>query len=203
MLRVGLTGNIASGKSAVAGYWRGLGAHVVDADALARDAVAPGSPGLQRVVQAFGTDVLDPAGALDRPALRRIVFADPAARRRLESIVHPEVERLRLEAENRLALAGARLVVHEIPLLFEAGLQHRVDVIVLVDAPDAVRLERLVDRRGLARAEARRMIAAQQPAAEKRAQSDIVIDNDGTLDQLEERAERVWTELQRRSAASA
>ena len=200
--RVGLTGNIASGKSAVAAAWQRLGAPVVDADVLARQAVAPGTPGLRAVREAFGPGVLDADGALDRAALRRLVFADAAARRRLEGIVHPEVARLRAEAEARLARAGARIVVHAIPLLYEVGAEGALDLVVLVDAPEAVRLERLLRDRALPEAEARAMIAAQQPAQAKRARADLVIDNDGTLAQLAAEAERAWAEIRERAGAA-
>ena len=198
MLRVALTGNIASGKSSVARDWARLGAPIIDADVLARRAVEPGSPALERIAQAFGPGVLEPGGGLDREAMRAIVFRDEAARRRLEAIVHPEVARLRREEEQRLEREGARIVVNDIPLLFEVGLEDEFDVVVLVDAPEAVRLERLVRDRGLDPDEARRMIAAQMPAEQKRRRSDIVIENAGTLEELEARAERVWRELERR-----
>lgn len=200
--RVGLTGNIAAGKSSVAAAWRALGAPVVDADELAREAVAPGSPGLARLVQAFGPAILDEAGALDRAALRRIVFADPAARRTLEAITHPEIARLRDEAEARLEAAGERIVVHDIPLLFEVGLEDAFDTLVLVDAPPDVRRERIVRERGLTEAEARAMIDAQMPSAAKRPRADIVIDNVGTPAELKREAERVWRQILDRAAAS-
>lgn len=200
--RVGLTGNIAAGKSSVAAAWRALGAPVVDADELAREAVAPGSPGLARLVQAFGPAILDEAGALDRAALRRIVFADPAARRTLEAITHPEIARLRDEAEARLEAAGERIVVHDIPLLFEVGLEDAFDTLVLVDAPPEVRRERIVRERGLTEAEARAMIDAQMPSAAKRPRADIVIDNVGTPAELKREAERVWRQILDRAAAS-
>lgn len=203
MFRVGLTGNIASGKSTVARVWQRLGAPVIDADVLARRAVEPGSPGLRRIAEAFGPGVLGEDGGLDRAAMRGIVFRDPAARARLEAIVHPEVGRLREEEEARLEAAGKRIVVHDIPLLFEAGLERQFDAVVLVDASEAVRLERLIRDRGLAEDEARRMIDAQMPASEKRGRADYVIENDGTLEALERTAEEVWRELERRAAESA
>lgn len=199
MLRVGLTGNIASGKSSVARVWERLGACVVDADVLARRAVEPGSPGLRRVVEAFGEGVLDGAGALDRAEMRRIVFHDAEARARLEAIVHPEVARLRAEEEARLERAGCEIVVHDIPLLYEVGLEGEFDLVVLVDSPEGVRLERLVRERGLEAGEARRMVEAQMPSEEKRARADVIIENDGTLDALEARAEMVWEMLRRRA----
>lgn len=203
MIRVGLTGNIASGKSSVARVWQRLGAHVIEADLLAREAVAPGSPGLRRVVEVFGPDVIDSEGRLDRAALREIVFRDPEARARLEAITHPEIARLREEEEARLAAAGVDLVVNDVPLLFEVGMEDAFDVIVLVDAPEEVRLERLVRDRGLSEAEARRMIEAQMPSDLKRPKSDIVIENTGSLQELEARAEEVWQRLRERAAGSA
>ncbi len=202
MVRVGLTGNIASGKSSVAEIWRRSGAALVDADALAREAVAPGSPGLRAVVAAFGWDVLGADGALDRPAMRRIVFADVEARSRLEAIVHPEVARLRAEAEARLARAGTPIVVHAIPLLYEVGAETSLNLVVLVDAPEPLRLERLVRDRGLPEAEARAMIGAQLPAEAKRARADLVIDNDGTLAELAAKAERAWAEIRERAGVA-
>lgn len=195
MFRVGLTGNIASGKSAVAHVWRRLGARVVDADELARKAVERESTGLRRVVERFGRGVIQEDGSLDRAALRAIVFDDDAARAALEQILHPEIDRLRRAEEARLEHSGERIVVHMVPLLFEARLAERCDVVVLVDAPADVRLRRIVESRGVDEVEARRMIAAQMPAAQKRARADMVIDNDGPLARLEARAGQVWTEI--------
>jgi dephospho-CoA kinase len=203
MLRVGLTGNIASGKSTVAGVWRRLGARVIDADELARRAVEPGTPGLERVVREFGPGVLDERGRLDRAALRRIVFRDPEARRRLEAIVHPEVRRLRAEEEARARVDGERILVHDIPLLFEVGMEKEFDVVVLVEARPELRLERLVRERGLSEEEARRMIEAQMPSEAKRAKADLVIENDGTREELEAKAKEAWRELERRAGACA
>ncbi len=202
MLRVGLTGNIASGKSSVVSIWERLGARVIDADVLARQAVEPGSPGLKAVAAEFGPHVLDANGALDRAAMRRLVFADPDARQRLEGIVHPEVARLRELEEEVLEAGGARVVVHDIPLLFEVGADQDMDLIVLVDAPEDVRLERLVRDRGLPEAEARAMIAAQQPASQKRRRADLIIDNDGTLAQLATRAAEAWEQIRARAATA-
>lgn len=203
MLRVGLTGNVAAGKSSVAARWRQHGAWVIDADALARAAVAPGTPGWRAVVEAFGPEVLAADGTLDRAALRRLVFADDAARRRLEAIVHPEVARLRAAEHARARAAGAPVVVDEIPLLFEAGLDRDVDVIVLVDAPEAVRRQRLRRDRGLDDAEIDGLLRAQWPAERKRARADYVIDNDADLATLERRADAVWQELLRRTGADS
>jgi dephospho-CoA kinase len=195
LVRVALTGNVASGKSAVADVWRRAGAVVVDADDLARDAVAPGTQALRRIEQQFGRAVLDPAGHLDRAALRQVVFADEPRRRELEAIVHPEVERLRQEQERKAVAAGARLVVHAIPLLFETEMDDRFDVIVLVDAAESVRRERIVSTRGLSPVEADAMMAAQMPAERKRGRAHFVIDNNGNLAELEDVAEQVWAQI--------
>jgi dephospho-CoA kinase len=194
MYRVGLTGNIASGKSAVADEWSRLGAHVIDADVLARRAVEPGSDGLRRIEEQFGSAVIV-AGALDRAALGRVVFTDPAQRRALEAIVHPEVERLRLEEESRAEKRGETIVVHAIPLLFETGLDAAMDAVVLVDADEQARLNRLTGKRRLAQRDARNMIDAQEPAATKRVRADYIIDNNGTLDELAARAHEVWSRI--------
>lgn len=202
MLTVGLTGNIAAGKSAVARHWEGLGAFVVDADELARRVVEPGTPALAAIVEAWGPAVLSD-GALDRAELRRIVFADPEARERLEAIVHPAVAGLRADAFRQAAEAGHRLAVADIPLLFETGMVDDFDVVVLVDAPEETRLARLVSDRGLEPDEAQRMIAAQMPSALKRARADVVIENTGTLADLYRRASDVWLDLSRRAAVEA
>lgn len=202
MLKVGLTGNIAAGKSSVVQVWRALGAVVVDADELARRAVEPGTPGLARIVEAWGPEVLDAEGELDRAALRRIVFADPDARARLEEIVHPAVQALRADEYRRAEASGARLVVADIPLLFEVGMADEFDVVVLVDAPEEERLRRLVEDRALDPEEAVRMIDAQMPAELKRARADLVIENAGTPAELEARARDAWAELARRAEAA-
>lgn len=195
MYRVALTGNIASGKSAVADEWSRLGARIIDADVLARRAVEPGSEGLRRVVQEFGSGVMV-NGALDRARLGRIVFSDPARRRQLEAIVHPEVERLRTAEEAEAAEDGETIVVHAIPLLFETGLESGFDAVVLVDAEESRRLQRLVATRSLKESDARAMIDAQEPAAAKRARAAHVIDNNGTLAELAERAREVWRQIE-------
>ena len=194
MKRIGLTGNIASGKSAVAEVWRALGAHVIDADVLARRAIEPGTPGFAAVVAAFGPGVVAD-GRIDRRALRQIVFKDAAQRNVLESIVHPEVARLRRQAERELEAAGVPLVVNDIPLLFETGMQNDFDAVVLVDAPEETRVARMIATRGLDEEVARQMVAAQMPAAQKRAHATYVIDNDASLAALETRARSVWTQL--------
>lgn len=199
MLRVGLTGNVGAGKSTVARVWRELGATVVDADELARQAVEPGTAGFERIVERWGERVLAGDGTLDRAALRGIVFADPEARAGLESIVHPAVATLRDRAEGEARERGERIVVAEVPLLFEVGMADDFDVLVLVDAPEATRQMRLVGDRALDPDEARRMIAAQMPSELKRARADVVIDNTGSLGELEERAREVWMRLRERA----
>jgi len=181
---VGLTGNVAAGKSAVAEIWRAEGVPVVSADDLARDAVVPGSEGLTEVVAAFGPDVLTSTGDLDRERVRDRVFRDPGARRTLEAILHPRIAGLRSAWILARADEGHALVVSEIPLLFEVGLEGDFDTTVLVDAPEAVRLARLVDQRGLDPGEAARIVKAQMDPAEKRSRADFILDNDGTLDEL-------------------
>jgi dephospho-CoA kinase len=195
ILRVGLTGNIASGKSAVADVWARLGAVIIDADVLARRAVEPGTEALASIARRFGSDILRQDGQLDRDALRRRVFNDDEARRDLEGILHPEIARMRAEEETRAGAAGADIVVNVVPLLFEVGLDEAMDVVVLVDASRPVRADRLVQQRALSRDEARAMIDAQMPAAAKRDRADIVIDNDGSLDELERKAEEAWEAL--------
>ncbi len=203
MLVVGLTGNIAAGKSAVAARLAAHGVPIVDADGLAREAVAAGTPALARIVARWGDRVLSGDGALDRAALRRIVFADPAERRALDAIVHPEVARRREAAVAAHRARGERLVVCDIPLLFEAGLEGSVDRIVLVDAPVAVRRERLVRDRGLSPAEADAMIAAQRPSEQKRPRAHDVLDNAGTRAELDAAVDALHDALRARAAASA
>lgn len=196
MHRVGLTGNVASGKSSVARTWAALGAAIIDADVLSRKAVEPGSEGLARVREAFGEAVMR-SDQLDREALRQLVFSDAEARRRLEEIVHPEVNRLREREEARLRERGVDIVVHDIPLLFEVGLEDEFDTIVLVDAPADVRARRLVRDRALSPSDAREMIEAQMPASEKRPRADHVLENDDTLAALQHAATRLWHEIRR------
>lgn len=195
MLIVGLTGNIGAGKSSVARLFALWGATVVDADALAREAVAPGSEALRAIAARWGDRVLTPDGALDRAALRHIVFADAAERAALDAIVHPEIGRRRSGAIAAARARGERLVICDVPLLFEAGLTGIVDVIVLVDAPREQRLERLTGERGLSAADAAAMMAAQWPTERKRRQADWVIENDGTWAELEPRARAVFDAL--------
>jgi len=193
-LHVGLTGNVAAGKSTVAELFRRWGATIIDADAIVRELQAPGTPVLAAIVARFGPAVLAADGGLDRPALRARVLADPAALAALNHLVHPAVadRRRTLLAEARRR--GERIVVSDIPLLFETDDPDGFDAVVLVDAPAAVRRARLAAR-GLPADEAERLMASQQPAAAKRARSDFVIDNDGDRVALERAAREVWTAL--------
>jgi dephospho-CoA kinase len=194
MMHVALTGNIAAGKSTVARHFADWGATVIDADAIVHDLQRPGQPVLAAMVQRFGPEILRADGSLDRAALRHLVLEDPGARTDLEAIVHPAVARRRAELVAAAAPAG-RIVVSDIPLLFEAADPAAFDGVVLVDAPEAIRRDRLVRIRGLPPAEADRLIAAQIPSAAKRPRSDFVIDNDGSPEQLEAAARAVWVQL--------
>ncbi|MQA90606.1 MAG: dephospho-CoA kinase [Gemmatimonas sp.] len=203
MLKVALTGNVASGKSSVVRCWRELGAVVVESDDLARRAVAPGSTTLETIVERWGPGILLESGELDRAAMRDVVFLNAEERRALEAIIHPEVERLRTAAFDDAARSGAELVVADIPLLFEVGLEGEFDLVVLVDAPEDVRRERLVRDRGLPVGTAQRMVDSQWPTERKRQGVDILIENTGSLAELEGRAKEVWSELRLRAKASS
>lgn len=192
---IGLTGGIAAGKSTVSGRWAEHGAVVVDADRLARDAVAPGSRGLEQVAERFGPSVIAADGSLDRPALGTIVFSDPAARKDLEAITHPEVWRLAQAAFDAAEQADPdAVVVYDVPLLAEARGSRplRFDAVVVVDAPAAVRIERLVQHRGMSRQEAERRVGAQASDADRLALADHVVDATGTLEDTIRSADRVW-----------
>jgi dephospho-CoA kinase len=195
MLLVGLTGNIGSGKSTVAQLLSERGATIIDADVLARRAVEMGTQAYSAIVERWGTSILAADGLIDRGALRRIVFSEPQELEQLNAIVHPEVERMRAALVEQARQRGDRLVVCDIPLLFERRMTDAFDRIVLVDAPRPVRLERLVRERGLRETEAMDMIVAQMPAELKRARADFVIDNIGTLTQLDRRVTEVWSAL--------
>jgi dephospho-CoA kinase len=203
MLLVALTGNIGSGKSTVARMLVDRGATLVDADVLAREAVRVGTPAYHAIVRRWGRAVLEPDGVLDRSALRERVFGDPIELEALNAIVHPEVGRLRDERVAAARLRGARMVVCDIPLLFERNLADEFDVVILVDAPRPVRLERLVRDRTLRPTEAMEMIAAQMPAELKRARADFVIDNVGTFVELERKVDAVWREVGQLAEARA
>lgn len=189
---VGLTGGIGSGKSTVAELLEARGAVVIDADRLAREVVEPGTPGLAAVVDRFGVDVLRADGALDRPALGRLVFADDAARRDLEAIVHPAV-RARA-AELTAAAPAAAVVVQVIPLLAETGQADAFDLVVVVDVDPEVQLARVRERDGLDAGQARARVRAQAGRAERLAVADVVIDNSGTPAELLAQVDRLWRE---------
>lgn len=195
MLYVGLTGNIASGKTAAAERLAELGATIVDADVLAREAVEPGSDALARVVERWGEGVLAPDGTLDREALRHIVFSDPEQLEELNTIIHPSVWQLRDARVDEARARGDTVLVYVVPLLFERHLAEEFDTIILVDADKATRLERLTERRRVAEEDAANMVAAQMPAELKRARADFVIANDGSWEQLRERVDAVWERL--------
>lgn len=192
-LRVGLTGGIGSGKSAVAGFLAARGATVIDADLLAREVVAPGSEGLA-AIGALWPQAVGPDGALDRPALAAIVFADDAARARLNAITHP---RVRARAEELEHAAPPGLVVHVVPLLFEGDFWRRCDKTAVVIAPDEVRIARVVARDATERAAVERRMAAQIAPALARARADYVVENDGDLNDLRAASERLYDALLR------
>ncbi|MGY1772319.1 dephospho-CoA kinase [Blastococcus sp. SYSU D00813] len=194
MLRIGLTGGIGSGKSTVSRLLAERGAVVVDADAIAREVVEPGTPGLAAVVAAFGEGVLTPDGTLDRPALGAVVFADPEARERLNAIVHPLVRER--AAELAAAVPDDGVVVHDIPLLVESGQGGRGgahDLVLVVETDLETRLQRLV-RRGMSEDDARARIAVQATDEQRRAVADVVLDNSGSPEQLAAQVDRFWAE---------
>lgn len=195
MLKVGLTGGIGSGKSSVSRLLAAHGAVVVDADAIAREVVAPGTPGLAAVVAEFGPEVLLPDGALDREGLGRLVFGDSARLAALNAIVHPLVGARMAELERAAGAAGAAVVVHDVPLLAENGLAGLYDVVVVVDCPVDSQLARLVGQRGMDDADARARIAAQATREQRRAVADHVLSNDGTLQDLERAVDDLWERL--------
>jgi dephospho-CoA kinase len=204
MLRVGLTGGIGSGKSEVSRRLAALGAAVIDADKAARDVVAPGTPGLAQVVDAFGPGVLGADGALDRPKLGEIVFGDDAARAKLNGIIHPLVHaRMRDAEEQAIADGGdSAVIVHDIPLLAEGGRARSAgfDLVIVVDVPPEVQTDRLVRLRGMPARQAAARMAAQATREQRLAIADIVIDNAGTLADLGKRVQEVWDDLRVRAA---
>lgn len=190
MLTVGLTGGMGSGKSSVSARLREHGARVVDADAIAREVVAPGEPALAELAEAFGADVIGADGTLDRALLARRAFADEASRRRLNAITHP---RIAARTAELFALARpGEVLVHDMPLLIENGLAGDHDLVVVVHAPEETRVRRLVESRGVDAADARRRIAAQIDDATRLAAADVVLDNSGTREGLVEQVDRLW-----------
>ena len=189
-MQIGLTGGIGSGKSTVARRFAELGALVIDADALAREVVEPGTEGLAAVVAEFGEQVLDDDGRLDRPALAQLVFGDEAARGRLNAIVHP---RVRARAVELIAAAPpGTVVVQDVPLLVETGQADTYDLVVVVEAPEELRVRRLARDRGMSADEVRARMAAQATDEQRRAVADVVLVNDGTPDDLRAKVDRLW-----------
>ena len=204
MLRVGLTGGIGSGKSEVARRLVAHGAVLIDADVAAREVVVPGSRGLKRIVAAFGDDVLSPDGSLDRARLGEIIFRAPELRARLNAIVHPLVREWMAAAERTAVQAAdppGPIVVHDVPLLAESRGKGGFDLIIVVDVPPELQIERLVSQRGMVQGQARARMEA-QASREKRLQvADVVIDNSGSLDDLDHRVAEVWAEVERRAGS--
>jgi dephospho-CoA kinase len=191
VLRIGLTGGIGSGKSTVATLLAERGARVVDADRIAREVVAPGTPGLAAVVAEFGEGVVAADGSLDRPALAAVVFADPAARSRLDAVVHPLV---RARAAEAMAAAPAdAVVVQDVPLLVETGQAGSYDLVLVVQTDEEVRVRRLVER-GLSAADARARMASQATDEQRASVADVVLHNDGDRDALAAQVDRFWAE---------
>ena len=199
MLRVGLTGGIGSGKSEVARRLEEHGAVLIDADVAAREVVVPGSPGLARLAAAFGDGVLRPDGSLNRERLGEIVFADLGLRGKLNAIVHPLVREWMQEAERAAVQTdGDAIVVHDVPLLAESRGKAGFDAVIVVDVPPDLQLERLVSLRRMAAEQASARMAAQASREQRLAVADIVIDNSGSLDDLDRRVAEVWADLERR-----
>ncbi|HYB17621.1 MAG TPA: dephospho-CoA kinase [Streptosporangiaceae bacterium] len=212
MLRVGLTGGIGSGKSEVSRRLAAHGAVVIDADVAAREVVAPGTPGLAQIAAAFGAEVLGPDGALDRERLGAMVFRDSALLAKLNAIVHPLVREWMTAAERTAAERtaaeraaagvghGGLIVVHDVPLLAESGRADGFDLVIVVDVPPELQVERLVRQRGMTPDQARARMTAQASREQRLAIAGVVIDNSGSLDDLDRRVAEVWADLQRRAA---
>jgi dephospho-CoA kinase len=192
---IGLTGNIATGKSEVGRLVSGLGARLIDADRVAHTVMQPGGPAYDPIVEAFGPAILTADGQIDRTILGSIVFRDPAAMQRLEAIVHPPTL---ARVERHIAAAKESVVVVEAIKLIEAGMYHAYDALWVVTAPRSVQIERLVSKRGMSESEATLRVDAQPPQAEKAALADVVIVNDGTVDELRQKVEAAWTRMQAR-----
>ena len=200
MYRVGLTGGIGAGKSEISRRLAAHGAVVIDADAIAREVVEPGTPGLAGVVAAFGPEVLLPDGSLDRPRLADIVFADPDLRARLNAIVHPLVGARMRELEE--SAGPGSIVVHDVPLIAENNMAGAYDLVVVVDVPPRLQLDRLVRHRSMSREQARARVAAQASREQRLSIAGIVIDNSGSLAELDRQVGELWTQLRRRAAVS-
>lgn len=195
-LIAGLTGGIASGKSTVARFFGKLGARVIDADELARKVVEPGTPGWREVIEAFGEEYVTPTGELDRKKLARLVFHDPKAKKRLESIIHPRVLALREEITREILREDPQaLIIFDVPLLVEAGLHKKVDRVIVVWVPREIQIKRLVERDNLTRREAEKRLANQMPLDEKLPFAHYVVDNSGSLEATEEQVKKIYREL--------
>ena len=201
--RVGLTGTVAAGKSTVARNLALRGATVIDSDALAREVVRPGAPAYARIREAFGEGVIGPDGTIDRAALREAAFADERARGRLEEISHAGIRELRARRIAEAAASGVRVIVEEVPLLFEVGLEDDYDLVVVVDAPREVREARALASRGWTAEAFARIDAAQLDAPEKRRRADRVLENGGDPGELESAARRLWREILRAAGGNA
>jgi dephospho-CoA kinase len=203
VLRVGLTGGIGSGKSEVSRRLAASGAVIIDADVAARQVVAPGTPGLARIAEAFGPGVLRPDGAMDRERLGAIVFGDPAQLAKLNAITHPLIGQW-MQAAERAALEAAEgdpIVVYDVALIAESGRWADYDLVIVVDVPPEVQVDRLVSQRGMAPDQAQARLAAQASREQRLALADLVIDNTGSLEDLDRRVAEVWADLKRRAAA--
>jgi dephospho-CoA kinase len=190
---VGLTGGIASGKSTVSNMFRKLGAVIIDADVVARQVVEIGTSGLQEIVDAFGSGILCQDGTLDRAKLGSIVFRDESARLRLNKIVHPRVrEQFEIQTREFLQAHPHGVVIHDIPLLYENGLEKTVESVIVVYVSDETQVQRLMSRNSFSREEAERRIAAQMPLSEKVKRADFVVDNEGSLEHTKAQVEKIW-----------
>ena len=196
MLKVGLTGGIASGKSTVSRSFARLGAQILDADEVAREVVLPGKPAWTKLREAFGSEFFHADGRLNRSKLRQLIFADPEQRSRLNAIVHPEVMReIDLKSGQLTASVKDALVLVDVPLLLEVGVAHRFDKVIVVYASESVQIERLMQRDGISEEEARQALRAQIPLSRKLEQADYVIDNSGSPEETRMQVEKVWQEL--------
>jgi dephospho-CoA kinase len=196
MLRVGLTGGIASGKSTVSGIFASLGAKIIDADAVAREVLLPGQPAWTRLRQAFGQEFFHPDGTVKRKQLRKLVFADPEKRKLLDSIVHPEVmKEINRRSESWSSSEQAGVLLVDVPLLLEVGVANRFDKVIVVYASESAQIKRLMQRDGIAEEEAKQTLKVQMPLSKKVEQADYVIDNNGTTEETQAQVQRVWQEL--------
>jgi len=196
MLRVGLTGGIASGKSTVSGIFASLGAKIIDADEVAREVLLPGEPAWTRLRQAFGQEFFHPDGTVKRKKLRELVFAHPEKRKLLNAIVHPEVmKEINRRSESWSSSEQAGVLLVDVPLLLEVGVANRFDKIIVVYASESAQIKRLMQRDGIAEEEAKQTLKVQMPLSKKVEQADYVIDNSGTTEEAQAQVQRVWQEL--------